>query len=332
MKERKVCVAVPTYNRKELLVECLECILAQTYPVEAIVLIDNVSTDGTHEFLEQKGLLANPKIEYVRLPPPNVGSAGAYYEGIKRARDKDVDFVWIMDDDTFPKESCLEKLLEANEIVEAAGEKASYFASSVYTITGKPSNFATVDTLPDETGRRHCWYKYLDKGLVGISSSTSVSILIRKEAIVRCGNYFRYYFMWGDDTEYTMRLYKYWGAAYLVGASVATHRKDDGSTSIYDEKDKVRLKNRYYNSRNAAINGRKYRNANPLNQFFRKCFRCIWLLGKPNGLYLASRIMKGFIASLICYKKFSRLIDQEIEEGKKAWEEQYGSKTQGGTC
>ena len=234
-----------------------------------------------------------------------------------------------MDDDTFPKETCLEKLLEANEIVEAAGEKASFFASAVYTITGKPSNFVTVDTLSDETGRCHFWYKYLAKGLVGINCATACSILIRKEAIVRCGLWPKPYYVWGDDTEYTMRLCMYFGNAYFVGTSVAVHRKFEKSASFFDETDKTRLKNQFYLYRNNFVNQRKYRKGKPFKQFVRNCLTCLHLFGKPNGLYLASRIMKGWIASLFCYKRFSRFIDNELEAGRKAWEEQYGAKEAG---
>ena len=328
MKKWKVCAMVPTYNRKELVAECLECILKQSVPVESIVLIDNVSIDGTHEYLEQKGLLANPKIEYTRLPPPNKGSAGSYYEGIKRARDKDVDFVWLMDDDLFVKENTLEKLLEASEIVEAAGEKASYFASTVYTPNGNIGGGCDLN-IRDKDGKRFCWYRYLDKGLVGIDRAVPLSLLIPKEAIVRCGNYCKHYFMWGEDTEYTLRLAKHFASGYLVGASVATHRKVEKGSNPWDEKDKERLKNRYYAIRNDSFNGRFYRHHSTVAQFYRTCRSCLKFFGKPNGTYLAFQNMRGYIASLFCHKRFARYIENELEQGRKAWEEQYGAKEAG---
>ena len=41
-----VCAVVATYNRKNLLIECLEALLKQTRPCR---WIDNASTDGTPE-------------------------------------------------------------------------------------------------------------------------------------------------------------------------------------------------------------------------------------------------------------------------------------------
>ncbi|MCD6105633.1 MAG: glycosyltransferase, partial [Thermosipho sp. (in: Bacteria)] len=44
-KKETVCAVVVTYNRKELLLECLEALRKQTRPLDAIYLIDNASTD-----------------------------------------------------------------------------------------------------------------------------------------------------------------------------------------------------------------------------------------------------------------------------------------------
>ena len=43
---------VVTYNRKELLQECIDALLAQSKPVEKILVINNASTDGTEKLFE----------------------------------------------------------------------------------------------------------------------------------------------------------------------------------------------------------------------------------------------------------------------------------------
>jgi rhamnopyranosyl-N-acetylglucosaminyl-diphospho-decaprenol beta-1,3/1,4-galactofuranosyltransferase len=50
----KIAAVVVTYNRKNLLGECLDAILRQTRAPEAVYVIDNASTDGTCEFLKEK--------------------------------------------------------------------------------------------------------------------------------------------------------------------------------------------------------------------------------------------------------------------------------------
>jgi len=127
-----VCAVVVTYNRKNLLLECLDALRKQTRPIQGIYLIDNASTDGTHELLLKEGYikelppenLVEPwekefeiknltdgqpiKLHYVRMHE-NTGGAGGFHEGVKRAYEKGYDWLWLMDD-AEPKEDALEKL------------------------------------------------------------------------------------------------------------------------------------------------------------------------------------------------------------------------------
>ena len=49
--EKSICAVVVTFNRKVLLLNCLNALKAQTHPLSHIVVIDNASTDGTADFL-----------------------------------------------------------------------------------------------------------------------------------------------------------------------------------------------------------------------------------------------------------------------------------------
>ena len=60
---------------------------------------------------------------------------------------------------------------------------------------------------------------------------------------------------WGDDSEYTMRISKYYAPAYFVGASVALHKRFNAKKlDIMMENDTKRLEmfRKYY--RNTTIN------------------------------------------------------------------------------
>src|SRR5262245_64449580 len=48
-----VSVTIVTYNSGRFIKRCLESILAQRYPYREIIVIDNHSTDGTVDILEQ---------------------------------------------------------------------------------------------------------------------------------------------------------------------------------------------------------------------------------------------------------------------------------------
>ena len=55
MNRDSVCAVVVTYNRKELLIECLKALKNQSRHLNAIYIVDNASTDGTPELLVENG-------------------------------------------------------------------------------------------------------------------------------------------------------------------------------------------------------------------------------------------------------------------------------------
>ena len=110
---KKVAAIVVTYNRKELLRECLQALLAQTIPDLDILLIDNASTDGTKEYITDI-VEENPSIRYMNTGS-NLGGAGGFHCGLKKAYERGYDYMWIMDDDTIPYPDALEQLFVADK-------------------------------------------------------------------------------------------------------------------------------------------------------------------------------------------------------------------------
>ena len=48
-----VSVTIVTYNSGRFIKRCLESVLAQRYPLKEVIVVDNASTDGTIDILEQ---------------------------------------------------------------------------------------------------------------------------------------------------------------------------------------------------------------------------------------------------------------------------------------
>ena len=70
MREPRVTVAIPTWNRAELLESCLASVLNQTMPDFEVVVFDNASDDATPEVL---GAITDERVRYVRNPE-NIGN------------------------------------------------------------------------------------------------------------------------------------------------------------------------------------------------------------------------------------------------------------------
>jgi rhamnopyranosyl-N-acetylglucosaminyl-diphospho-decaprenol beta-1,3/1,4-galactofuranosyltransferase len=108
-KLNSVGAVIVTFNRRHLLEQVLDSLLAQTRPVDHIYIIDNASTDGTAEYLST---LSNPKIS-CRCLSTNTGGAGGFSYGMKWAFDEGHEWIWLMDDDITHNVRCLEFLLGA---------------------------------------------------------------------------------------------------------------------------------------------------------------------------------------------------------------------------
>ncbi|MDA8029065.1 MAG: glycosyltransferase family 2 protein [Nitrospiraceae bacterium] len=126
-----VVAVVVTYNRKDLLLECLSGLARQSRPIDGLILVDNASTDGTPGLLHEQGLVevlpeenVSEIQEFVSRPKrmgglptvvlrmnENTGGAGGFHEGLKRAYLAGADWIWLMDDDIEPDSRCLEGLL-----------------------------------------------------------------------------------------------------------------------------------------------------------------------------------------------------------------------------
>ena len=103
----KTGVIILTCNRLQTLKITLCKVMAQTHYPHEILVVDNNSKDGTKEYLNSLDSISTIYLE------ENTGPAGGFYEGVKYfAENSTVDFVWMMDDDFFPFDSCLEILLE----------------------------------------------------------------------------------------------------------------------------------------------------------------------------------------------------------------------------
>lgn len=250
-----VAAIVVTYNRKELLLECLSAVRKQTRIPNVIYIIDNLSTDGTPEMLFENDYIPtrpefqineNQKIEsqvsslfnldktikikYTRKFQ-NDGGAGGFYEGMKQAYEEGFDWVWIMDDDGKPDQHCLKNLTEVGD------ETILYVAPNLIDSTGE-SHFSE---LFNTTRNRVIPYK----------GGPFNAILINRRIIEDVGYPIRKFFIWGDETEFLNRIME---AGYIV-ATVKDAVHHHPRTSINYSNNK-RL---YYLVRNYFISARFFK-------------------------------------------------------------------------
>jgi rhamnopyranosyl-N-acetylglucosaminyl-diphospho-decaprenol beta-1,3/1,4-galactofuranosyltransferase len=229
-----VAAVVVTYNRSRLLLECLAALLEQSRPLDRIVLIDNATTDDTVAALRARGYLDHALIDYTRLPT-NTGGAGGFHEGIRRAAELGVDWVWIMDDDAEPFPDALERLQTG-----FARSGTAAVANLTLDLDGHPQlEHRGWLRLCGLTTRAH---RPIDQASLtrhtDVSFCSFVGLAIRRTAIERIGLPKRELFIKGDDLEYCIRLATV-GPILLVPESKIRHK--DGMSAHYEAKSRFGL-------------------------------------------------------------------------------------------
>jgi GT2 family glycosyltransferase len=232
-----VVAVVVAYNRRDLLLEALKALKAQSAPLAAVVVIDNHSDDDsatlTREFW--------PDVDLVRLAR-NTGGAGGFATGLAVAIARhEADWVWLMDDDTIPTPTALEELLTA--VVQPGVVLAG---SRVVWTDGKDHPMNTPRRKP--FANRAELRAAAERGVVPVRSSSFVSMLVSAERVREAGLPIADYFIWNDDFEFSTRMLR-GGRGLYVPRSVVVHKTkaradtdaDPGARFFFEVRNKVWL-------------------------------------------------------------------------------------------
>lgn len=265
---KRVAAVVVTYNRKQLLRENIECLLAQSSKdCLDVLIIDNASTDNTREYISE--FIDEGKVKYYNTGA-NLGGAGGFHYGIKLAAENEYDYVWIMDDDCMPTETALSELLRADEKL---GGNYGFLSSKTL--------WCDNDICKMNIQRRTLTKKVNDfsSESVPIVMASFVSLFIPVGVIKEVGLPIKEFFIWSDDLEYTRRIsYKY--KCYLCNLSVVIHKSDanNGSNIAVDsierlERYKLSYRNEVYIFRREGIVGFFYQTLRLFLHIFRILFK-----------------------------------------------------------
>jgi rhamnopyranosyl-N-acetylglucosaminyl-diphospho-decaprenol beta-1,3/1,4-galactofuranosyltransferase len=227
-----VCAVVVTYNRHDLLTECLDRIARQSRPPDHVLVVDNASTDGTAAMLDgRKGL------EVLTLSE-NLGSSGGFARGLRRAGELGHDWIWLLDDDTFADEGCLEALI-------AGARRAPQPPSLVCSVVRwRDESLHPMNRPWLRVGRRAEFAEAAGAGLALIRTSTWVSTMVSREAVAEHGLPPAHFFIWLDDMEYTGRVLRD-RPGYMVPESIAWHWTPKPYDTLTDARERF-----YYKARN----------------------------------------------------------------------------------
>lgn len=208
----RIFAFIVTYNRLDSLKRVVCCVRKQTQQIDKLIIINNDSTDGTKEWLDT---LEDVEI----IHQDNLGGAGGFYTGVKTCYEQGADWIWMMDDDVFPQNDCLEHLLKYKDVSNCLNT-TRYWADGGYVpqlfkfdIERNVSEELNTDMSAEYQAMNTCCFE---------------SLLVSSELVKKIGFPDKRFFIAGDDTIYGYLASKYTNVI-LVRDAIAIKLQKEGT-------------------------------------------------------------------------------------------------------
>lgn len=236
--KKTVSVVIVTYNRKNELIRCIKAVKNQTLKPDKIIVVNNASTDGTEKTVVEQFAAT---VILLNLNE-NTGGSGGFYTGLKYAHENlKTDLYWLMDDDGYPSNNCLEMLVSESDNYD-------YIMPASIDI----NNHKILSwPIRKRNGKKTESYEELksDWGEILNYVTPFNGVLLSKKCVDEVGYINKDFFIWGDDYEHYYRCKKYgYNPVTLLSAEfyhpankVTLHPLIFGLTKIAYSESKIRM-------------------------------------------------------------------------------------------
>lgn len=241
----KISVVIVTFNRLELLKECLGNVFNQSKQFNEIIVVNNASTDGTEVYLET----IKDELTVIDLED-NLGGSGGFYYGLKKSVENENDWTLLIDDDAMISTNY-------NEIIskcisnEKIAENVSGFSGTVVCNGNVDFGHRSYAKSNKSFTVSHSTQADYIQNYFDYDFTTFCGVYISSKAVKKIGYPIKEYFIWHDDSEYSIRL-RTQGIIRNINEAKLNHK-----TLINSSQVKVSWKN-YYGMRNSIDIRKKY--------------------------------------------------------------------------
>ena len=217
-----VAIVVVTYNRADMLRGLLDGLTKLDQPADAVIVVNNASTDHTAQVLAEA---ITPNLQVIDSPE-NLGGAGGFHLGAKAAVEQGWDRLYLIDDDVVPAHDCLEVLLAQDEdclfsVREDKNGKLIELAALKFDLRNplaiKPKTSSVMDTYPtrDALPER-----------VAVENVAFEGFMIRRTVLEEIGLPDPTYFIFYDDVDLAIRARRAGRTIWAVRDAVLVRQLD----------------------------------------------------------------------------------------------------------
>ena len=282
----RIAAVVVTYNRKDLLLECISGVRGQEGlapdMILDVIIIDNASADGTEAAVRQLMIseearkdIAERQILYFNTGA-NLGGAGGFQYGIRKAVELGYDYLWLMDDDCIPGVRTLAAFIDTMRSPSLRDGQWGFLSSKVLWKDGSICEMNVQrQTLTRDTA------DFSPGQVRPIVMASFVSLFVPAIVVKDLGLPIKEFFLWTDDWEWTRRISRKY-TCYLVTDSVVTHKSKSNIGADISSETADRLDRFDYLYRNDVVLYRR----EGLKGF---CYECVRLAGHCVRVLLKSK-------------------------------------------
>lgn len=203
-----VSVLILTYNRPDLLKNCLKSALASTYPNLQFVVSDNGQLSSTEEIIKKEFPRARVKVVSAGK---NVGLTGGFNFGFKYCKGK---YVMLLSNDTKLEKNSISNMVEmfekdkeigvvAPKIIQMRNKKYLHSVGSFFTYTGILYHYGLSKKV-DNKRYQDPYYTF---------SANGSGFMIRRDIVKKTGLFEQEFFVAYDESDLCHRV---WLAGYTV--------------------------------------------------------------------------------------------------------------------
>ncbi len=204
----RVCAVVVAFNRCEMLRLCLAQLQLQSRPLDAILVVNNASTDDTAHMVKTEF----PAVTLLDLPE-NGGGAGGFHAGMKHAFEQGFDWLWLMDDDVLASPDALEQMMRCSEEGDVLVPLQQDALERLYGVNLWAGRLVEV-TKEVLSGKRPLGGRY---------AFAFAGPVISRQVIEKVGLPRAEFFIWFDDAEYSLRVHDAKLKIRIVPAAILRH-------------------------------------------------------------------------------------------------------------
>ena len=220
-----IAAVIVTFNREKFLLELINGLQKQTYPLSITIIIDNsnnldtlfslkdhgiideIPKEGLDVDWERRGKFNNLDILYIKSSK-NIGGAGGFSVGLKKAFDIGYELFWLMDDDIEPLPEALEYQLKFLKISKCITPSKRAYDGEILHWWG----WLDLKTLREKPIPE----KNIKNDYAEVNISCFEGLLIHKDIIAKIGFPNPEFFIYGDDVVYGYKASQHTKCIYLL--------------------------------------------------------------------------------------------------------------------